>query len=194
MSARGTGRVYEEMPERMKRTVVMETEGFMFPVVHTVNSLWLPPAAIVDAVPLVLDANREERVARREWPVQTKFWYMGSRKTSALYKCQDYRAFEPLRYVGMAEDWDKRYACFVTESLPEGYFAWAHIGSELCWGLPNCSVRVISMDRVLCERPDGVCDWLPLRLLSKEGDAAQRKLKRRAASEMRATRLKGGTK
>jgi hypothetical protein len=167
-----------ERPARIRRTTVMETPGFLFTVTHTNVGLWLPGEAPIDRVPLVFTPDRTAPAGRREWPVGTKFFYMGSSKTSAFFESLDFRDFEPLTYRGICQDFDTFYACFTCPSQPGGFWAWVHIGSELCWGTPSLSARVLSMNRVLCERPDGVCEWFPLPSL-RDSPAETRRRSRR---------------
>ena len=174
-----------ERPARIRSTTVLETPGFWGTVTHTTTGLWLTPDFPIDAEPLVMTrsgSSRRNAAGARSWPVGTRFWYIGSRNTSAGFESLDFRAFEPLTYVGLCHAFDDVFACFTLPGKP-GFYAWHHCGGEFVWGTPCCSGRVISMDRYLTELPSGVCEWMPLPLLSKQDSGSRRRKKARTAHD-----------
>lgn len=103
---------------------------------------------------VVLGDIRPERVPlemhHQRWDAGTKFWRIGSKKTSAGYETLYFDAFEPIEYVGQFENLDGRLALFRSGSRPEGgYFAY-HVSEQgLIWGTSHTAGRVISMDDVV---------------------------------------------
>lgn len=170
----------KEMPRRIGRKTVLVTDGFWSEVVHTRHGLYLPRTVPVDPLPLVMKSGgRKKANHERNWPVGTRFWYMGSSNTSAGFESLDFRAFDPMTYAGLCSAFEDTFACFTNPRQPDGYWAWHHCGGEFVWGTPNMAGRIILMDRYLTERPDGLCEWMNLPLLSKK----QRKRKGRGYHE-----------
>lgn len=109
---------------------------------HTSVSLVVLGDIVPKCIPLEMHGNR--------WNAGTKFWRIGSKKTSAGFETLYFDEFEPIEYVGQFENLDGRLALFRAGDRPAGGFFAYHVSEfGLFWGTSSCAGRVISMDDVV---------------------------------------------
>jgi hypothetical protein len=127
-----------------RRALVFEC--FEYTRAHTSTCLVILGAIVPEPVPLLIGGQ--------SYPVGTRFWEMGSKRTSAGFETLYFDAFAPMEYVGQYTNLDGTVALFKQGPLPEGgFFAWHPHDDGLMWGTDSCSGRIISMDQVrLAER------------------------------------------